>query len=461
MPKSSNLTKDELARLLKENLQEWNLLREEYPAHEFDLSGVNLKGVHLGATIMKGFVGFAVGVNLNKGDEEEGESIHVPSKTSPSMVIEAGGYLPGANFNKVNLQNAILSNANLDGSDLRNADLRGADLRESFLRADLSKADLRGANIRNANLNMARLCKANLSGAFLSGATCLNVDFSQAVLRGTDLTQADLRDAIFADEFGNSADLSSAILKEVIFTREDRESVQGGFLELAAAENLETATFSSPEFLPNYIERAFKYAHIPNLPEASYYPEFFQVALSRIKALLRLYSPNEPPEELVEIVRLITDELIQYLSKHPEKIYEIRPRQFEEVIAEILASFGWSVQLTPSTKDGGFDIFAINKDISGLSSSWIIECKKYAPDRKVGIEIARALYGVKTDLRVSNAMLATTSSFTQGVRAFRAERYDFQLRDYEAILEWINEYRPNPNGKLYIKNNRLIMPKRA
>ena len=36
---------------------------------------------------------------------------------------------------------------------------------------------------------------------------------------------------------------------------------------------------------------------------------------------------------------------------------------------------------------------------------------------------------------------------------YKASRYDLELRDYEGILEWINEYRPNPDGKLYIKDN--------
>jgi len=36
--------------------------------------------------------------------------------------------------------------------------------------------------------------------------------------------------------------------------------------------------------------------------------------------------------------------------------------------------------------------------------------------------------------------------------------HDLALRDYEGILEWINTHRPNPDGGLYIKDNRLILP---
>ncbi len=172
----------------------------------------------------------------------------------------------------------------------------------------------------------------------------------------------------------------------------------------------------------------------------------------------RLFGPADPPGELVEVVDLVAARLIAHLQQHPHKLDVIRPHQFEELIAEILAGYGWSVQLTPPTRDGGYDILAISKDGAGVRTSWIIECKKYRLDRKVGIDIARSLYAVKGEVRAANAMLATTSHFTKGVKDFKASRYDFELKDYEAILEWINEYQPNPNGKLYIRNNRLIVP---
>jgi restriction endonuclease Mrr len=162
---------------------------------------------------------------------------------------------------------------------------------------------------------------------------------------------------------------------------------------------------------------------------------------------------------LVKTVQLITNELIEYLKKHPKALYTIRPRQFEELIAEILASFGWQVKLTPQTRDGGYDIYAINKgDSSELRNSWIIECKKNSAKNKVGLDIVRKLYGLRTEMNVGGALLATTSYFSEDAKAYKASRYDLKLRDYESILEWINQYRPNPKGKLYLKDNRLIVP---
>ena len=174
--------------------------------------------------------------------------------------------------------------------------------------------------------------------------------------------------------------------------------------------------------------------------------------------LLAILETERPPQQLIEVIGSISEELIELLKDHPEELDQIRPRQFEELVAEVLASFGWEVQLTPETRDGGYDIFAVSRDISGLRTSWIIECKKYRRDRKVGVEVARSLYGVKAKLGVGNAMLATTSYFYKGVHEFKRSSYDFELRDYEGVLEWINAYRPNPNGRLYIKDDRLVVP---
>lgn len=192
------------------------------------------------------------------------------------------------------------------------------------------------------------------------------------------------------------------------------------------------------------------------------FPQFSSVekALSNIKSLYGLIEESpDPPEVLIQVVQNITAELIKYLKSHPRELYNLKPRQFEELIAEILAGYGWEVQLTAPTKDGGYDIYAISPtQATGVQTSWIIECKKYAPERKIGVDIIRGLFGVKLDLNVANAMLATTSHFTGGAMNYKASRYDLQLRDYEGILEWINEYRPNPHGRLFIKDNQLVLP---
>ena len=174
---------------------------------------------------------------------------------------------------------------------------------------------------------------------------------------------------------------------------------------------------------------------------------------------LMVYPLQTPEPSVIKVSNIINTELIEYLKKHPKAMYKIKSRQFEKLIAEILASYGWDVQLTPAIRDGGYDIFAISKDMqSGTKTSWMIECKKYAPENKVGVNIVRALYGVKSNRKVANALLATSSYYTKGAKDFKASRYDIEMKDYNDILEWIKQYKPNPDGKLYLKDNGLILP---
>lgn len=163
---------------------------------------------------------------------------------------------------------------------------------------------------------------------------------------------------------------------------------------------------------------------------------------------------REPSSSLVRAISRINVALLEYLKVHPESLYTLKPRQFEELVAEMLASFGWEVELTSETNDGGYDIFAVAKDIvSGVNVAFLVECKKYQPENKVGVEIVRALYGTKSSFPGAHAILATTSFFTRGAQKFKASRYDLHLRDFEGILKWLDEYHPNSEGTLYIKES--------
>ena len=187
-----------------------------------------------------------------------------------------------------------------------------------------------------------------------------------------------------------------------------------------------------------YLEEAFKSLEtmwdrndeIQNIAKQVIYGDF-----SYLKSYFR--KNNSSSNEIKDVIIPASEELIKYIKNKQDLIFKISSRQFEELIADILKNFGWDVELTAATKDGGYDIFAISKDLSGMKSSWIIECKKYRRDRKVGIEAARSLYSVKNEMKVSNAIIATTSTFTKGVHDFSASRYDFSLRDYDGIMEWL------------------------
>lgn len=133
----------------------------------------------------------------------------------------------------------------------------------------------------------------------------------------------------------------------------------------------------------------------------------------------------------------ISKRLTQHFIQTPSEMLKLSPRKFEELIAYILEEMGYEITLTGQTRDDGIDIFALKKEPIG-SFLTLVECKKYSPHRRVGIDIVRSLYGVLNIQRASHAMIATTSSFTGGARNFE-KQYQFQmsLRDHADIINWM------------------------
>lgn len=173
-----------------------------------------------------------------------------------------------------------------------------------------------------------------------------------------------------------------------------------------------------------------------------------------------LYAPREDvcsPLALAKILDL-ESELIRYLQRQPEKMRSIHSDVFEKLIAELMASFGFNVEWTGRNQATGGDVIAVSMELApGLKTNYLIEAKRFAANRPVGIEIARTLYGAKTVEGYANALLVTTSFFTRGVLDFAHRPWDFQVRDFHGLVEWLNKYRPLEDGKLHMDGRRLAI----
>ena len=157
-----------------------------------------------------------------------------------------------------------------------------------------------------------------------------------------------------------------------------------------------------------------------------------------------LYKFNETISESSNIIKVdfsyVNAEFLSYLASHPRAVYDLSPRRFEELISAILRDLGYETTITPPTRDGGADIYAIRKDAVG-EILYVVECKRYAPNRPVGIGQIRGLHGVKNISNASAAILVTTSFFTAPAHALqRSLRYEMSLKDYYNIKEWLTKY---------------------
>lgn len=133
----------------------------------------------------------------------------------------------------------------------------------------------------------------------------------------------------------------------------------------------------------------------------------------------------------------VNDWMLNELKKNPTDLYQLSSRRFEELIAEILIRKGYEVELTSATRDGGKDIYAARKDDIG-SFLYIVECKKYNPDHKVGVSVLRDLYGVLSKERATYGVAVTTSYFSKPAQEFQKDiQFQMSLQDFDSIKKWL------------------------
>jgi restriction system protein len=121
-------------------------------------------------------------------------------------------------------------------------------------------------------------------------------------------------------------------------------------------------------------------------------------------------------------------------------MYQIEPRLFEELIEKCMKKMGMHTELTKQTRDGGIDIIAF-EDTKFTKNHYIIECKRYNPDHKVGISYVQRLYGVKQDIKATKAFLVTSSSFTSPALEFeKLHQWEMELKAGKDVEKWLNTY---------------------
>lgn len=142
---------------------------------------------------------------------------------------------------------------------------------------------------------------------------------------------------------------------------------------------------------------------------------------------------------IIEISSRVSKELMRHILANPKALKKIDHRRFEELVAEIWSGFGYTVELTKRTHDGGMDVIAISKDID--KRRYLIECKRPEPGKCVGIRPVRELYGVFESERATKAFLATTAHFSkEAIVFFDKHKWQLEGKDFEGLMEWINEY---------------------
>lgn len=132
------------------------------------------------------------------------------------------------------------------------------------------------------------------------------------------------------------------------------------------------------------------------------------------------------------IITEVNEQLLYELAKNPESLHNLSSYDFERVIARIFEKQGFSVEITPRTRDGGKDIFVAKQGLA--SFLFYVECKKYAPNKPVGIDVIQRLYGVISAEKANGGFIATTSYFTKPAKDYIQEHlFEHQLTLQDTI----------------------------
>jgi hypothetical protein len=150
-----------------------------------------------------------------------------------------------------------------------------------------------------------------------------------------------------------------------------------------------------------------------------------------------IYIPTQSPLYIPTLVVAVHDDLMKSIADNPDLLFQIHPRKFEEIIADIFLKKGFQVELTRATRDGGRDVIAVH-ELMGVRTKFLIECKRYARHHRVSVGFVQRLLGVKVAEAANKAILATTSTFTRDARRFASSHvWDLDLKDYDDIVSWI------------------------
>lgn len=128
--------------------------------------------------------------------------------------------------------------------------------------------------------------------------------------------------------------------------------------------------------------------------------------------------------------------LYKLLLNNPELIKTLDWRVFEMLLADILNTIGYEIELKTGTKDGGIDLIAIKKKSDFGQLRYLIQAKRWK--NIVGVEPVRSLLFVHNNYRATKSCLATTSNFTSGAWSLANEyKYQIELKDFNGLRQWL------------------------
>lgn len=132
----------------------------------------------------------------------------------------------------------------------------------------------------------------------------------------------------------------------------------------------------------------------------------------------------------------VSSELFTQFQRRPEDLHRLEPRGFEVLIDSVLRNNGFRTELGPGQGDGGVDVRLYRSDLVGELLT-LVQVKRYAPDRPIGLEAVAALDAIVRDEQANSGLFVTTSRFLPVAKSFASRKgRTLQLADRDEVVRW-------------------------
>ncbi|MBC7086373.1 MAG: restriction endonuclease [Methanomethylovorans sp.] len=132
-----------------------------------------------------------------------------------------------------------------------------------------------------------------------------------------------------------------------------------------------------------------------------------------------------------------------------EKLRELHPCEFEELVGNLFSRMGYRAEVTPYSKDNGVDII-ISIEKFGLSHTWIVQTKRYI--EPVSVKEVREYSSLRYRDNVDGVIIVTTSSFTKEAQK-EAGEHNVKLIDGQLLLKMLQHYMPEDSDRRLQQGN--------
>ena len=183
-----------------------------------------------------------------------------------------------------------------------------------------------------------------------------------------------------------------------------------------------------------------------------------ELFLTNPEELKQIWGQKVSSERQIELVPVIETfkklepSLIAHLQQHQDDLVKIQPAVLEHLVAEFLASRGFSdVRLVGRNRQTSADIFAMHFNESlNIPQTYFIEVKRWK--ERVGIEVIQQVWGAmmleKQRFGWQAAIIVTLGGYKDLQKWTRqqVEMMGVFLKDRSDLLRWLTGYKQSQSG---------------